>query len=253
MRRSALALAACLAFSVLSIAGAAPALADARCAVPDALTAVSDPLPRLAARLRGSEPVRVVVIGTGSTAGMGMPRPELAYPQQLATQLGKRFPKSTIELKTIAERGQPAQQQLVALRAALRAKPALVIWQTGTVDAVQGVEPAAFGEQLTTGIDLVRGSGADVALIDMLFSPRSTALTNFKPYLEYMQQIASVQDVVLFDRYQMMDYWHAEQRIDLNAENKDEQGRVTEFVHGCLAELMAGMIQEGVRLAEPTR
>ncbi len=39
------------------------------------------------------------------------------------------------------------------------AKPALMIWQTATVDAMQGVDPDHFSQMLDKGINIARSAG----------------------------------------------------------------------------------------------
>ena len=53
------------------------------------------------------------------------------------------------------------------------AKPALVVWQTGTVDAMQSVDPDQFSAALDQGINIARSAGADVVLVNAQYSPRT--------------------------------------------------------------------------------
>ena len=50
------------------------------------------------------------------------------------------------------------------------------IWQTGTVDAMQGIEPENFQTALETGRRCAAGGGADVILMNMQYSPRTDAV-----------------------------------------------------------------------------
>src|SRR5271155_943741 len=74
--------------------GAAEFDAARICEVPEEMGSTSLPLPRLAARLAAGEEVRIVVMGSGSSSGLGASRKANAYPERLAGELGKRFPSA---------------------------------------------------------------------------------------------------------------------------------------------------------------
>src|SRR6266851_3701079 len=48
-------------------------------------------------------------------------------------------------------------------------KPALVIWQTGTVDAMRGVDPDDFRATLDKGVEALQANGADVVFMNMQY------------------------------------------------------------------------------------
>jgi hypothetical protein len=52
-------------------------------------------------------------------------------------------------------------------------KPDLVVWQTGTIDAIRRVEPEEFRSALDEGIETLQNSGTDVILMNMQYSPRT--------------------------------------------------------------------------------
>src|ERR1700683_3903291 len=43
-----------------------------------------------------------------------------------------------------------------------RGKPALILWQAGTFDAISGIDPEEFRTSLTEGVDTINTAGADV-------------------------------------------------------------------------------------------
>ena len=60
-------------------------------------------------------------------------------------------------------------------------KPALVIWQAGTVDALSGVEPEDFRNSLDDGVDTIQAADADVILMNMQYSPRTESMLTSRP------------------------------------------------------------------------
>src|SRR5438477_221907 len=72
---------------VAPISGAAP-----KCAVVSDLAHIDRPLPRFAFRLAGGSPIKIVAIGSSSTAGAGASSPAGSYPSRLEVELHRHFP-----------------------------------------------------------------------------------------------------------------------------------------------------------------
>ena len=133
-----LALLACVGVAVLppSIAAKGGTIA---CNVPDELMQFDDKLPRLAERLSAKEPVKIVAIGGASTTGLAAGSSELAYPHRLQEMLARSYPASPIAVVNRGVPRQTAQQMLERFPSDVLAEdPVLVIWETGTTDAVRG-------------------------------------------------------------------------------------------------------------------
>src|SRR5208337_984535 len=119
-----------------------PALAgEADCDVPAELTQIDDKLPHLSERLHAGWPVKIVAVGGASTTGAAAGSADLAYPHRLQEILDRWYPTVPI---TVVNKGVPrqtAQQMLERFPSDVIAEdPVLVIWETGTTDAVRGVE-----------------------------------------------------------------------------------------------------------------
>jgi hypothetical protein len=242
-----LAIAICLVAS-LALAGGHATAADEpaakpSCAVPPSLGYNDVPLPRVAAKLKAHERVEIVVVGSGSSAGAGGEGPANAYPAHLVADLAARIPGATFAIDNLSRRSMLATEMERSFGHEVAAKqPTLVIWQTGTVDAVQGIDVASFGQTLANGIEALRERGIDVILMNMQYSPVTATTVNVGRYLDYMRWLAQNHSAPLFDRYSMMKYWEDSGAIDVTSSEKAEQARDREFVHGCLATLLADMI-----------
>jgi len=126
-------------------------------------------------------------------------------------------------------------------------KPALVVWQTGTVDAIRGIDPDDFRSALNTGIDKLQAAGADVILMNMQYSPRTDSMIAADVYSENMHGIALEREISLFDRFAIMKEWNDQGTFDLYAATKNPE--TAERVHACIGELLAAFVVEGVDLA----
>jgi hypothetical protein len=62
----------------------------------------TNPLVRVAQRLKSGEPITIVAIGSSSTAGSGASSSAASYPSRLAIELTQRFPGHPI---TVLNRG----------------------------------------------------------------------------------------------------------------------------------------------------
>src|ERR1700730_3398936 len=84
-RRAFLAIALAIVISVYAVAARA---ADHLCEGPTNLTHLDRPLSHLGEHLAAREPIKIVAIGSSSTAGAGASSPAASYPSRLAVELG---------------------------------------------------------------------------------------------------------------------------------------------------------------------
>lgn len=236
---------------------AVPAIAaDSGCMVCDApadLIFVSAPLPRVGRVLTAKEPLKVLVYGSGTTIGK-FDVPALAFPGQLGQCLRGRMPLPAITVDTDAESDRTTAEMLGDLdRAVFAHLPDLVIWETGTTDAVQGIDPTSFGEKLAEGVDAMQARGIDVILMDGQYGPLSGTVLDLRPFSQQMYWVAQSRAVNLFYRHELMSRW-AEGGLFDPSEAPGSQALGARFVHGCIGSLLASLIEDAARsAAESTR
>jgi hypothetical protein len=131
-------------------------------------------------------------------------------------------------------------------RIVMEAKPALVVWQTGTADAIRGVDPDDFRVALDDGVDTLQAVGADAVFINMQYSPRTEAMLAVGAYADAMRMIALQREVILFDRLSIMKKWSEAGVFDLYAATRKTD--VAEHVHDCLGRLLATVVVEAAKL-----
>jgi len=213
------------------------------CAVPADLLQDDPPLPNTAARLKSDGPLTIVAIGGGSTAGRAAGSADLAYPKRLQEALSLRHPKIKV---IVINKGLPRQtaQDMVERfqKEVLSQSPNLVIWETGTVDAVRGIDTGDFARTLQEGIDLLRSKPTDIILIDMQYSRSTATIINFDPYIEAMRRVADLNDVFMFRRYDIMKYWRDIGAFNFDDVPKPEQAKMAVQVYDCIAKRLADAI-----------
>lgn len=234
------------------ISAAEAARLAVRCHVPEDLTFTEASLPRLALRLkagaaaRAQSPVPVVVLGTGSSAGAGVSAPDQAYPARLQRELERVFPGRRFEVRTLARRGARVADMLARLEVdVVPRKPALLVWQIGVSDAVEGVPVNRFGSELQRGLARLEKADIDVMLMDMQFSPFTGLLINAREYRGYTRWIAKRAQVPLLRRYDMMEFWDEQGVFDLGVTHP----ATADGIHACIAHQAAGLIEAAVLAA----
>ena len=216
------------------------------CDVPDELMQVDEKLPHLAERLHAGQPLRIVAIGGASTTGSAAGSSDLAYPHRLQEILARWYPTTSV---TVVNRGVPRQTARQMLDRfptdVLPEDPVLVIWETGTTDAVRGVDVDDFAAALQAGIDELEAHGIDVMLVDMQFSHSTMAVIDFERYLNTLHRVGDVNDVNVFPRFEMMRYWSEQNVFNFDGVAKDERAGLAAKVYECIA----GKLADAIRLA----
>jgi hypothetical protein len=134
-------------------------------------------------------------------------------------------------------------------RLALDQKPNLVVWQSGTYDAVRGTEVEDFRATIAYGVENLQDSGADVILVNMQYSPRTESIVAIGAYADSLRWVAREREVPVFDRHAIMRHWYDSGQFDLYATTKDMS--TAKQVHDCLGRALAALIIDAARL-QPT-
>ena len=71
----------------------------------------------------------------------------------------------------------------------------LVLWQTGTVEAVHGIRPDELRAVLEDGAEAADSTNTDLVLIDPQFSRFLRANADLSPYETVLQQVAGMDGV----------------------------------------------------------
>jgi hypothetical protein len=189
----------------------------------------------------------VVVIGSASSELAGPSGSNIAYPTRFEVALHKLLPGVTVKVTTYARPRETAEEMENKLsRIVAEAKPALVVWQTGTADAIRGVDPDDFRLALDDGIDTIQAAGADTVFINMQYSPRTEAMLAVGAYADAMRIIALQREAILFDRFGIMKRWNEAGVINLYAATRKTD--VAEHVHDCLGRLLDNVVVEAAKL-----
>jgi GDSL-like lipase/acylhydrolase family protein len=234
---------------VFVYAAAASGADDAACLVASHLVQVDAALPRVAEAIEKTKSATIVVAGTTSSSLPGPEGPNLAYPARLEVALRKRLPGVAVKVVPYVAPRQTAAAMAQMFPKILKSdKPALVVWQTGTYDAMQGVGPDPFQTTLEQAVDLLREGGADVIFVNMQFSPRTDAVLASQAYAEAIRWVALEHALNLFDRQAIMRQWSELGTFDLLAATKSLDTAAQ--VHNCIGRLLADLVADALKMNE---
>ena len=223
----------------------ARAASPANCAAAPEFSVADEKLAHLAAAVRGDDPIEVLAVGSRTTIGQdgGGGR---AFPYRMVEALRIALPDREIILTLRGARGATAADMLKLIEAELAEQRfSLVLWQTGTVDALRGIPPEELRKILEAGIERVRAGGGDLVLIDAQYSRAMAAKLNETAYLQVLRQAADAPGVVLFRRHDLMRSWAADGRNDLDNVRKADREKVIDALHACLGETLARFVSRG--------
>lgn len=227
--------------------GAAAAEPESNCTVPDSLIATDVVLSRAAAEIKDRHRLDITVVGSGSSALAGPDGARFAYPAQLEQALKERLPGNEIKVTAHVQPKLTTADMASGLpRILTEDKPALVIWQAGTVDSLRGVEPDDFRISLDHGLDAIAKAQAEAILMNMQFSPRTETMLSVTPYADVMRWVTEQRGIPLFDRLAIMHYWSDEGTFDLYAATNSYA--MARKVHECLGRALAMQIMNAAHL-----
>lgn len=229
------------------LAGVAVAGPPEQCEVPPSLINTDTELSRVLNSFKTEHRIAITVIGSGSSGLSGPDGAHSAYPARLEDALKQLLGGADVKVTAHVQSKETTAAMVAGLDKILAEdKPSLVIWQAGTVDALDGVEPDEFRDSLNEGIDKIQAAGADVILMNMQYSPRTESMFNVSTYADLMRAVAEQHGAVLFDRLAVMHYWNDAGAFDLYAATKKYD--MARRVHNCIGWALASQIMNAARL-----
>ena len=113
------------------------------CDVPAYLLNSESALPKVAAAVKNGQPLTILVVGSRSSTITSSEAS--AYPARLQAALKEKLPQVPVNLSVELQTSKTAEEVDSTLVKLVEAKkPTLVIWQTGTVDAMRSIDPDVF-------------------------------------------------------------------------------------------------------------
>jgi acyl-CoA thioesterase I len=221
-----------------------------RCSAPSSLTALVDPLPHTALRLAAGQSLTIVALGSSSTYGTGATKPENSYPSRLAALLRARYPGADIKVINRGVGGELIGDTTARIaREVIGDQPDLVIWQVGTNDVLEDVDPQAVMASVRTGIAELRDAGADVILMDLQYAPAVLTHRRYRGMERALWTTAKAAGVPMFQRFALMRDWTERGNMKMSAMVAADHLHMTDESYDCLARQLSGSILRDTRIA----
>jgi acyl-CoA thioesterase I len=225
------------------------------CEVPAEFITPSVPLASVAAALAADRPVDILALGSGSTVGeIGIATgkafagktPGASFPYKMVEALRSLRPEARFNLTVAGGQNMSAGDMLAELRKHLAGHHYdLLVWQTGTVEAVRGLRPEMLHDVLQQGIADAAAKHVDVLLVDPQFSRFLRANIDLDPYEWVLQHTADNEGVGLFRRFSLTQNWVDSGEVDLERVGRDQRDKTVGLLNTCLGRAMADYILAG--------
>jgi lysophospholipase L1-like esterase len=216
------------------------------CDVPDYLLSSESSLPKVADAVKSRHPLDILVVGSRSST---IPSSEAsAYPARLQAMLKEKLPSVTVNVSVELLSKKTSEEVAAGLAKLMEdKKPTLVIWQTGTVDAMRSIDPDDFRAAVDDGVAAMQKAGTDVILMNLQYSPRTESMISAPPYLDNMRVVAQQYDVPLFDRFGIMHQWNDSGDFDFFSASHGVE--LATRVHDCLGRALSKFVIDAAHLA----
>jgi len=229
----------------LAVAPARAEDAPQNCDVPAYLLETESALPKVADAIKSSHRLDILVVGSRSSTintSEGS-----AYPGRLQAALKEKMPSIAVNVSVEIQVKKTAEEVAGDLVKLVEAKkPTLVIWQTGTVDAMRSIDPDDFRAAVEDGVAALQNAGTDVVLMNLQYSPRTETMISAPPYLDNMRVVAKQHDVPLFDRFAIMRQWNESGDFDLFSAFHGIE--LAKRVHDCLGRALSKFVIDAAHL-----
>jgi lysophospholipase L1-like esterase len=208
----------------------------------------TNPLARVAQRLKSGEPITIVAIGSSSTAGTGASSSAASYPSRLAVELTQRFPGHPITVLNRGVGGEEIHDMLERFGTdVIATKPDLVLWQFGTNSVIRDDKLNNHDVAIREGLTKIRSTGADIVLIDPQFTPKVIVKPEATRMVELIASTAKHEDVDLFPRFDVMRRWHEVDHIAFKTFVSPDGLHMNDWSYGCFAKGLGMAIAEAAQ------
>ena len=207
------------------------------------------PLRGLSRAVRAKRPVRILAIGSSSTAGVGASSPSATYVAKLETNLEGSFKGLDFQVIGRGLSGEKAQGAADRMKKEVeQTKPDLVVWQVGTNDAIRHIGIERLKDCLKTTLAWLRQQRTDVVLVDPQYGEALTKDEHYEKVVAAIAEIARESRVLLVDRFETMrELQHTRgDKFYLSSDNL----HLNDTGHRCMAEQLARSIVGGLLMAD---
>jgi lysophospholipase L1-like esterase len=209
-------------------------------------------LPHVAQKIALGGPLSIVAFGSSSTEGIGASTPAAAYPARLEAGLRRALPHLGSKI-TVANRGiggEAVDEMLARLdRDVIAPRPDLVIWQTGSNDALRGVSLDHFREATEAALERIRAAGIDVVLMEPQWCPTLDATPGADRFRDAVRTLGADLGVPVIRRSDLMRDWIGQGRLTRTELFASDGLHMADGGYALLAEAAQDTVLDGAEAA----
>lgn len=188
--------------------------------------------------LEKREALKILAIGSSSTAGVGATSDDKSYPNQLEPILEQALKGIDIQIINRGVTGEVAEITADRIRSEVAInKPDLVLWQLGTNDALIHIPPDEFETEVRDLLRWLRDNKTDVILVGMQYTTRLARDPSYAAIRASLQRVATEEKVLYVRRYDAMRFI-AQAHANLQLMARDNF-HLNDLGYQCMAEHVA--------------
>jgi acyl-CoA thioesterase I len=230
---------------------AAPARAQGGCSAPADTAALEHAPEHIRDRVARKLPIKIVAIGSSSTAGFGATSSAATYPSRLEAELKARLPGLPVTVLNKGVGGEEANQMVARFDAdVIEEAPDLVLWQVGSNSVLR--DHPTPGEVIRQGVERLKASGTEVILINPQYAPKILAKPDVDHTLDVITATARDAEVGMFDRFTVMRHWVEDEKLGFEKFLSPDGLHLNDWSYACFARLLAIAILDDAKLPPAT-
>jgi lysophospholipase L1-like esterase len=148
--------------------------------------------------------------------------------------------------------GETAEQMLSRFtRDVLPYRPQLVIWQTGTNDALASEDVQGYEKTVREGIARLKAVHTDVILMDPQYAPRMLGRPRHRVVVDTLGEVANDLRVAVFRRFAVMRHWVTSGQHKMEDIISRDQLHMNDASYNCIARLLADSLASAALATPP--
>ncbi|MEJ2228411.1 MAG: GDSL-type esterase/lipase family protein [Alphaproteobacteria bacterium] len=218
------------------------------CQSPGVTVSVNRPLPNTLKALRRRKVLKILAIGASGSGGSD--EWGAGYHDVIEVALEKKLTGIDVQIVERGVSGELTSDAAVRLQTEVALNlPDLVLWQTGTNDALAHIPVDEFSEALTGGIRWLRAHNVDVVLVGQHYIYALRKDRHYQAIRGALRRVSRREKVLRISRYEAMRMIEKLKR----AHGQPNEFALTEEGYSCLAEYVVRAITSSVLTKRASR
>lgn len=211
---------------------------------------VDKPLPNSAAALQQHKRIKLLAIGSSSTAVLGLGRNGSPLLERILERTIKGLDVEIVNRGFSGELAEAASER-IRIEVALN-NPDIVLWQVGTNDALAQVPADSFEQVVTDTVQWLKQHNVDVILVGLHYARSLAKNAHYQAIRASLRRVAQTENVLRLGRYEAMEVLSRTIDTGSNRPVLEDFG-MTEAGYNCMAQYLARTITVGLFAKAPKR